>query len=216
MVTLYTTPLSANGRKVLAVSHHLGLEPEIKLINVYKGEGRAPGYLSINPWGKIPTLVDGDLTLWESNAILQYLSEAHGDFRLWSRDPRRRADISRWLFWESSQWQPALIQILAAFVGQRLFPETAPSAPVEVGWGDERFQVLAKLLDAHLRGRDFLAGDEITLADFSVAAMMMYVRPARFPFDVFAAIGAWYTRIEGLEAWRASAAGPWQIEDPPG
>lgn len=211
MFTLYTTPLSANGRKVLAVSHHLGLEPEIKLINVYKGEGRTPEYLTINPWGKIPTLVDGDLTLWESNAILPYLCEAYGGYRLWSRDPKRRADISRWLFWESSHWQPALIPVLTDFVAQQLLsPQTAASAPVEVNWGDERFQTSAKFLDAHLRGRAFLVGSEVTLADFSVGAMLMYVGRARFPVDVFANIGAWYERIDSTEAWRATAAGPWQ------
>src|SRR4051812_35031274 len=102
MLTLYATPLSANGRKVLAVCHHLGIEPEIIVTNVYQGEGRAPEYLAINPSGKIPTLIDGDFTLSESNAILQCLSEAHGDFQLWFREPRRRADVSRWLFWEAS------------------------------------------------------------------------------------------------------------------
>ena len=93
--TLYTTPLSANGRKVRAVSHHLALKPEVKIVNVFEGEGRAPEYLAINPFGKIPTLVDDDLTLGESNAILQYIAESYGDCRLWSHDPRRRADISR-------------------------------------------------------------------------------------------------------------------------
>jgi glutathione S-transferase len=213
MFTLYTTPLSANGRKALAVSHHLGLEPEVKLINVYQGEGRTPEYLSINPWGKIPTLVDGELTLWESNAILQYLSEAYGDFELWSRDPKRRADISRWLFWESSHWQPSFFSIpgLATFVGQRLgVPQAAASAPDEVEWGKEPFHSLARFLDAHLRGREFLVGDELTLADFSVAGMAMYLRPAGFPFEAFVHLGAWYERMERLEAWRATAAGPWR------
>ncbi len=71
-------------------------------MNVYRGEGRAPEFLAKNPWGKVPTLVDGDFVLWESNAILLYASEAHGEDRLWSREPRERADISRWVFWESA------------------------------------------------------------------------------------------------------------------
>ena len=91
MLILYATPLSANGRKALAVSQHLELTPQVVLINVYRGEGRAVEYLAVNPQGKVPSLVDGNLMLWESNAILQYLAEAHGDYRLWSRDPRRRA-----------------------------------------------------------------------------------------------------------------------------
>lgn len=88
MYTLYTTPLSANGRKVVALSRHLGLDPEIVEVNVYAGMGRTPEFLGRNPWGKVPTLVDGDLTLWESNAILQYITEAHGGFRLHGRTSR--------------------------------------------------------------------------------------------------------------------------------
>lgn len=210
MFTLYTTPISANGRKVLAVSQHLGLEPDVKLINVYKGEGRTPEYLAVNPWGKIPTLVDGEFKLWESNAILQYLSEAYGDFRLWSRDPKQRADISRWLFWESSHWQPAFVPVLSSFVGPLLLSQTAVPAPSRVHWSSEGFQTVVKFLDAHLKGREFIASDGLSLADFSIAGMMMYVRPARFPFEDFPHLGAWYGRIEGLEAWKATAAGPWQ------
>lgn len=210
MFTLYTTPLSANGRKVLAASHYLKLQPEVKLINVYKGEGRRPEYLAINPWGKIPTLVDGELTLWESNAILQYLSEAYGDSKLWSREPKRRADISRWLFWESAHWQPAFVPVLSAFVGPLLVSETAVPAPGRVNWDHEGFQTVVKFLDAHLKGREFIAGDELSLADFSIAGMMMYVRPARFPFENFPYLDAWYDRIESLEAWKATAVGPWK------
>ena len=209
MFRLYTTPLSANGRKVLAASHHLGLEPEVTLVNVYKGEGRSPQYLAINPLGKIPALVDGDLVLWESNAILQYLSEAYGDCRLWSHDPKQRADVSRWLFWEASQWQPALIPVLADVVGRILLGGTAGAAPAEVDWRDERARGLINFLDAQLRERAFVAGDELSLADFSVAAMMMYVRAAQFPFAAFPNLAAWYARIESLDAWRATAAGPW-------
>jgi glutathione S-transferase len=210
MFTLYSTPLSANGRKVMAATHHLKLQPEVKLINVYKGEGRAPEYLAINPWGKIPTLVDGELTLWESNAILQYLSEAYGDYKLWSRDPKRRADISRWLFWESAHWQPAFVPVLSTFVGPLLVSETAVPAPGRVNWSHEGFQTAVKSLDAHLKGREFIVGDELSIADLSIAGMMMYVRPARFPFEAFPHLGAWYERIEGLEAWKATAVGPWQ------
>lgn len=210
MFKLYATPLSANGRKVLAVSRHLGLRPEIVLVNVYRGEGRTPEYLAINPWGKIPTLVDGELTLWESNAILQYLSDAYGDCRLWSREPQQRADISRWLFWEASQWQPAFAPVLAGFVGRLVVPALAASPAVDVRWDDQPLQALLTFLDAHLSRRPFIVGEAITLADFAVAAMMMYVHPAKFPFGVFANIGAWYGRIEDLEAWKATAAGPWQ------
>lgn len=208
MLTLYTTALSANGRKVLAVSHHLGLQPRIEPVDVYRGEGRTPEYLAINPLGKIPTLVEGDLVLSESNAILLYLAEAHGDCRLWAREPRSRAEIARWLFWEASQWQPALTEVLRPFVGHALLPDLVP-APAGVNWGDEGFRVQARLLESQLTGRDFVAGDELTLADFSVAAMLMYVRNAHFPATEFPRIAAWYAGIDALPAWRATAVAPW-------
>jgi glutathione S-transferase len=209
MFTLYTTPLSANGRKVLAVCRHLGLEPETRLVNVYKGEGRTPEYLAVNPQGKIPVLVDCDLTLSESNAILEYVSEAYAECRLWSREPKHRADISRWLFWESSQWQPVLAGILSSFVAREL---GLPGARVEVSvdWEEPAFQSAAAFLDAHLRGREFIVGDELTLADFSVAAMLMYVRHAEFPLDVFPSIDAWHARVEQVDAWKATAVAPWR------
>jgi glutathione S-transferase len=212
MFTLYTTPLSANGRKALAVCHHLGLKPAVEIVNVYEGEGQTPEYLAIHPLGKIPTLVDGDLTLSESNAILLYLAEAYGDCRLWSREPKRRADIARWLFWESAHWQPTLIALpgLANVVAGLLGRPLGGGVPAEASWTDPSFAPLVRFLDEHLRRHTFLAGDELTLADFSVAAMMMYARPARFPFGSFPSIRAWHARIEALEAWKATAAGPWR------
>jgi len=211
MFTLYTTPLSANGRKVLAVSHHLSLSPYVVVVNVYAGEGQRPEYLAVNPSGKIPTLVDGDFVLSESNAILQYIVDAYGGGALSSNDPRGRADIARWMFWEASQWQPALISVLTPVVAQRL--GLVAGAPSEATWSDQRFRATAALLDAHLSSRAFLVGDALTIADFSVAGMMTYARVGRFPFDAYPHIGAWYARIEELEAWRASATAPWHQED---
>jgi glutathione S-transferase len=212
VLTLYTTPLSANGRKALAVARHLGLEAEIIEVDVYRGEGRRPGYLAIHPQGRIPALVDGDFTLWESNAILQYLAEAHGGCRLWSRDPARRADVSRWLFFEAAHWQPAWTAVLREFVGAVLLGRdaaTIAAAAKRIDFADAPLRAAAALVDTHLHGRDFLVGDVPTLADFSVAAMLMYVRPAGFRFEGLPALGAWYARVEAIEAWRATAAGPW-------
>lgn len=209
MLELYTTPLSANGRKVLAVSRHLGLAARVEIVDVYRGEGQAPAHLARNPFGKVPTLVDGDLVLWESNAILQYLSEAHAGFRLWGADARRRADVSRWLFWESAEWQPACAAVLAPRVGQLLFPERAPREPLPTDWSDARLARLLRFLDARLGEHAFLAGGELTLADFSVGAMMMYARPAGFPSDAFPRLAAWYGRLDATDAWRATASGPW-------
>jgi glutathione S-transferase len=201
-VKLYATPLSANGRKVLAAAHHLGLALDVQVVNVYAGEGRSAAYLAINPTGKIPTLVDGDFTLWESNAILQYLAEIHG--RLTLPTAAGRADIARWMFWEASAWQPAMVAVLTDHVAARL--RGLPPPPVE--WDESHVLVLAAFLDAHLTARPFVCG-ELTIADFALAGMMTYARAAAFPFDDTPALAAWYRRIESLDAWRATAVAPW-------
>ena len=210
MFTLYTTPLSANGRKPLALSHQLGLEPEIRLVNVYQGEGRTRAYLAINPLGKIPALVDGDLTLCESNAILVYIAEQHGNFALWSREPRARAEILRWLFWESSAWQPALSALLAPCVGHRLLPKIVPAPTTAPDWQSPQLTPLLAFLDTQLAGRAFLTGPELTIADLAVAGMTTYFKETRFPSRAWPNLGAWLARIEALDAWRASADPLWE------
>jgi glutathione S-transferase len=209
MVKIYATPLSANGRKVLAVSRMLGIDAEIHLTNVYRGEGRTAGYLAINPSGKIPTLVDGGFILSESNAILIYLAEVHGAYRLWSRDARARCKIAQWLFWESAHWQPALSTCLADLVGHRLLPERIPQPRSAPDWNSGLLQPLLNILETTLSSQAFLTGEGVTIADFSVAGMTTYFRVANFPFHAFPAVSRWCARIEALDSWRETATPLW-------
>jgi glutathione S-transferase len=209
MLKIYATPLSANGRKVLAVSRELGLNAEIHIVNVYRGEGRTAEYLAINPTGKIPTLVDGDFTLFESNAILIYLAEGLGKNRLWSTDPKPRGRIAQWLFWESAHWQPSLIALLSEQVGHRLLPQVIPRPGSVPDWNSASLQPLLKRLEIALSADLFLTGAQPTIADFSVAGMCTYFRVAGFPFNQFPAVDRWYAQIEELESWRATESALW-------
>jgi glutathione S-transferase len=209
MLKIYATPLSANGRKVLAVSRHLGLETEVYDVNVYRGEGRAPQYLAINPSGKIPTLVDGDFVLSESNAILLYLAEAHGANRLWSSESKQRSRIAQWLFWEAAHWQPTLIAFLAELVGHRLLPEKIPSPQRPPDWSSAPVQPILKTLETGLSANAYLAGAEPTIADLAVAGMTTYFRAAQFPLRHFPRIADWLARIESFESWRGTQSPLW-------
>jgi glutathione S-transferase len=208
MLTLYATPISANGRKVLALVQQLGLSVLIKTVNVYEGEGKALAYRALNPSGKVPTLVDDDFVLTESNAILVYLSEAYGDFSLSSRSHTRRADILRWLFWESSHFQPVLTRFLAPRVRQILFPDSK-ARPPETEWEHPELTPVLDQLESALSGRDFICGNEICIADFSIAGMTTYFHSTMFPSDGYPAISAWCARMDRLPAWASTAAQPW-------
>ena len=95
---LYGFPGSPNTWKVRAVAAHLGLAVQDVLVDLGKGEQRAPDYLALNPTGRTPTLVYGDFVLWESAAIMQYLATQKPN-ALWPEDTRTRADIMRWQSW---------------------------------------------------------------------------------------------------------------------
>ena len=92
-------PPSPNTWKVRAVAAHLGLPLEFEFVDLTKGQQRTPAYLALNPTGRAPVLIDGDFTVWESNAIMQYLA-GRSPNSLWPNDSRVRADIMRWQSWQ--------------------------------------------------------------------------------------------------------------------
>ena len=91
---LYDFAFSPNCRKVRAVAYELGIELQTEHVDLVHGAGSGAGYLDVNPNGRVPTLVDGDFRLWESNAIMRYLA-ATSD--LIPRDRRALAEMDRWL-----------------------------------------------------------------------------------------------------------------------
>lgn len=206
-MTLYTTPRSANGVKPLALVHHLRLDVAIEQIDVYAGQGATAGYRAVHPLGKVPALIDGDLVLWESNAILQYLAEGPGGGALWAPEPAGRADIARWMFWEAAHWQPTLIAALTPYVAHRLGLGPAPAA---IDWDGLAHDRIVAALEAHLSTREYLAQGRLSVADLSVAAMWIYAADAGPPAGLLPAITRWYARVAALPAWTgALRGGPW-------
>ena len=103
---LYYDPITVNSRKVVAGLDLLGVPYEEVKVDYFAQEQKKPDFLAINPNGELPALVDGDMKLWESNAILVYGADKSGPTSAYPQDPKIRADIHRWLLWESSKWFP--------------------------------------------------------------------------------------------------------------
>jgi glutathione S-transferase len=201
---LHVVRNSHNCRRVLATVAQLGLDIEISEPNLAAGEIKTPEYLAINPNGKVPALMDGELKLWESNAIMQYLADKSGDTTLWPGDAAARANVARWQFWEAnhlSRGTGALTfeKVFKPFVlKQETNPETVAEAEVT-------FHKFAPVLNGALEGTAFLTGKDLTLADFSVAADFSYAAPAGFPLEDYSHIRSWLGRMDEVEAWAASA-----------
>jgi glutathione S-transferase len=177
---LYGFPPSPNTWKIRAVAAHLGLPLEVEFVDLTKGAQRVPEYLALNPVGRTPTLVDGDFVLWESAAILQYIADKKPN-TLWPNDPRTRADISRWLFWNLAHWggescQPLIFQRL---VKKIMNMGGADAAAVEQA--TQCFNREAGLLEGQLAKQPYLVGTGLTLADFSIAAPLFYAKEAELP-----------------------------------
>jgi glutathione S-transferase len=199
---LYGFPLSPNTWKVRAVANHLGVPLDFEFIDITKP--RPAAYLALNPTGRTPTLVDGDFKLWESTAIMQYLASGKPN-SLWPDNARARADIARWQSWGMTHWDHQGCQPV---VFQRLVKKLANLGPPDeaaVAKGLESFAREGRVLDVHLAQQPYLVGNEPTLADFSVAAPLVYAREADLPLDQYAAVREWFGRITSLPAWRGAA-----------
>jgi glutathione S-transferase len=201
---LYGFPPSPNSWKVRALASYLKVPLELEMVDLTKGGSHTPAYLAINPTGRTPTLVDGDFKLGESNAILQYIA-GKSPTSLWPNDPRARADISRWQFWQLAHWGAEACQPLTF---QRLVKKILNLGPPDeaaIAKGTEAFNKEAKMLDAHLAKQKYLVGDTLTVADFAVAAPLFYAKQAEMPLGPYSHLRSWFERVSALPCWHETA-----------
>lgn len=201
---LHHFAFSSNSRKVAMTVAHLNIPIETTIVDLAKGEQRKPDYLALNPNGKVPTLVDGDLVLWESHAIMTYLADKTEGHTLYPKELRARADVNRWLFWSANHWGPAIAILNFENVVKKMVGAGEPD-PAQVQRGETFVKDNAKVLDQHLAGRTWVSGDGLTLADFSIAAPLMYTRVAKIPVGDYANLQAWLARVQELDAWKKTA-----------
>ena len=203
---LYGFPPSPNTWKVRAVAAHLGLPLELELVDLTRGQQRTPEHLALNPTGRTPVLVDGDFILWESNAIMQYLA-SRATNALWPNDARIRADIMRWQSWQLAHWSKEACEPL---IFERLVKSILHLGPPDaavVAKGTEAFNREARTLDAHLAKHACMIEATVTLADFSVAAPLFYIKEAELPIGAYPQVREWFARVSALPAWRDTAPG---------
>jgi glutathione S-transferase len=188
-----------NPRKVCALARHLALPVEFVHVNLGKGEHKTPAFLAMNPNAKVPVLVDGNITLWESNAILCYLARKAGS-DLWPAD-ERQFEVLRWLMWDATEFAPQAGTLYFEHVIKSRFGMGGPD-PAEVQKATQGFLRFAAVLEAHLRGHRYLAGETLSVADFAVAITLPYAQQAQLPLQDFPEIRRWHAQMNVLPAWR--------------
>ncbi|WP_290702717.1 glutathione S-transferase family protein [Amphritea sp.] len=178
---------------VMCVLETLGLEYENIPMLPRSEATQSEEYRALNPTGKLPTLVDGDLVLWESQAILFYLARKYGEATLWVDTLEQEADLYRWSLFISNQIEaPALDMLLAV-----KYAQGEPDQSVI----DTQVQTLARflpVLENHLQGEEYLVSGKLTVADFHGAAVMSWPKVVGFDFTPYPAVESWLRRILAL------------------
>lgn len=202
---LHVFPPSPRATKVIALAHHLGLDCELRVVHLFKGEQNAPEFVALNPNKRMPVLEDDGFVLWESNAILQYLASKKPESRLWPSDAKGQADVLRWLSWEAAHWTPACTPMAFERVVKKLAGLGDPNLE-EIAKGENAFHQFAAVLNGHLKGRKWLLGNALTIADFAVGAPLAVAEPAQYPLATYAEINRWYGALAALPGWKKAIA----------
>ena len=189
-----------NARKPCAVAKYLGSPVEYVRLDLARAEHKQSDFLAINPNGRVPALEDGSFTLWESHAIMCYLARK-ADSDLWPTDEMAQFDILRWLNWDTAHFSRHAGRLFFQRFVKPHFGLGGPD-PNEVEDATSFFNTFAGVLDTHLKGRDTIVGDGLTVADFAVAAVLPWAKEAELPLESFPEIRRWHESMMALPAWR--------------
>ena len=193
---LYCFGESGNAYKAALAMELAGVDWEPIYVDFFHGESRTPEYRDVNVMAEVPTLIDGDLTLSQSGAIQDYVSEKTGRFGGKTADERR--EILRWVLWDNHKLssQAGMTRFLMNFL-----PEDKRPAEV-IAFMQGRLKSSYTTLNAALEGRDWLVGDEITNADISCCGYLYYPEPFGFDRKDYPNIDAWLDRIADQPGWK--------------
>jgi GST-like protein len=195
---LYSLP-TPNGVKVSIMLEEIALPYEVHLVDFNKDDQKTPEFLSLNPNGKIPAIIDPNgpggkpLGLFESGAILQYLAEKTG--KLLPADPARRWETIQWLHFQMGGIGPMFGQV--GFFHKFAGKEIADKRPLE-RYVNESKRLLG-VMETHLAGRQWIMDDEYTIADISMLGWVrnligFYGAGELVTFDGFKQVSAWLDR----------------------
>lgn len=195
---------TVNPRKVCSVAKHLGIAAEYERVDLKKGTHKQADFLGINPNGRVPALVDGDLRLWESAAICAYLAGGVGS-PLWpTGDVRAQAQILRAVSWHVAHAMPVFgpfyfERYIKPLLGLGALDEAKLTALLP------QAHASAKVLDTLLGGQSYVACGRLTIADFVVGALLPDWKEHGMPLEDYGNIRRWLDGLMRIDAFRE----PW-------
>lgn len=198
-VKLYRMALSGHCHRVELFLSLLGVPVTLVDVDLARGEHKVPAFLAMNPFGQVPVIQDGDITLADSNAILVYLEARHAPGQWLPRDPVQAARVQRWLSVAAGPvaFGPAAARAVA------LFGRPDDPAPAVA-----RSHALLRVMEGELQRQAFLAGAQATLADIANYGYIARAPEGGVSLSDYPAVRAWLARIEALPGFVPLARSP--------
>lgn len=193
---LYCFGESGPAYKVALALTLADVEWEPVFVDFFNDATRTPEFRAINEMGEVPVYVDGDTTLTQSGVILDYISSKTG--KLGGRSAAERREVLRWLFWDNHKLSGLIGP--ARFIANFLAENERPVGVIPFMQG--RLKTAYTLLNSHLEGRKWVAGEAVTIADLSCCGYLYYPEPFGFDRKDWPNIDAWLSRISTLPGWK--------------
>jgi glutathione S-transferase len=196
MITLYGSPRSSAGRCIWALEE-AGIAFTLKEVDMKNKEHKSADFLKINPMGKVPALVDGDVTLFESMAINYYIADTYKKDLL-GNTPAERGLAMQWSFWASSELQDPIIQI---FIQKVFMPEDIRDNNL-IENNLKKLPELLKILDSSLAGKKYIVGDQFTIGDINTASVVSICPMIGIDLGTYSNIKGWLGAISDRPAYQ--------------
>jgi glutathione S-transferase len=196
MLEIYGSPKSS-ARRCYWCLEEAGVKYRAHAVDFRAKEHKSPQYLKMNPNGKVPTLVDGDLVLWESMAINFYIGDAYKQ-DLIGHTTRERAPIRQWSFWAISELQPALIE---AFIELEFVPVEKRDAD-KITKALEKTRPRLELLESIFENTNYLVANRFTLADLNVASVVEINQHINNDLSGFSRLSRWLATVQERPAYQ--------------
>ncbi len=196
MITLYGSPRSSAGRCVWALEE-AGIAYSLKDIDMKNKEHKSEAYLKINPMGKVPAMVDGDVTLFESMAINYYIAEKYKNELLGISD-REKGLTMQWSFWSTSELQLPIIEI---FIQKVFMPDNKRDHSI-IENNLKKLPSLLKVLNDSLHDKKYLSGENFTIGDINTASVVSICPMIGIDLKDYPNVNNWLNLLQARPAFQ--------------
>ncbi len=204
MIKLYEFPLSPFSRKVKMVLHEKNVPFESVFVDLFKGETKTEAYLKLNPFGRVPVLVDGATVLFESTVINEYLEEKFPNPALLPKEPVKRAKARMM----DEAFDNYFMAPLGAIFTERFMKPAGQANEAVIKESMVKLNGVLRVLEKELEGKDYLAG-EFSVGDIGFAVQLPRAETMfGVKLDGYAKIQAWLKRVTSRPAYRKSEPSP--------